>query len=420
MSLPCPDGLDAVAWAALPHEMRQELFAAHLRDQQPRAPTPTTAAAITRRPLKTWHGSAIPRGRSLGPFGSGSDANTCSMVKQGGWVSSITLDQEIAQCRKFFGGSTTTSCGDQASNGSSSSSQADVLFEDVSFPASASSIDGIRDITDGTDSKMDSTSDSEEAEAINDRELEKDVPMCKCERLARLRTVSKQGKNQGRRFWGCAKWGRNDNGSSSTDVAPPATQSCSFFRWATNLAHTKRDLSYVWMRPRPPPFYPPLVRHVQRPNSADKGPLFKASDVRQGRVGDCWFLAALATVAEQSDLVAKLVETTERSSTGMYVFRLFHKGKWVKVQVSDELPHLPKKATRKNKSIGALMAATSKAMGGEEERKDTSASMQGEACELAFSKGAQGLLWVPLLEKAYAKLHGSYHAISGGWVAEVS
>ena len=37
---------------------------------------------------------------------------------------------------------------------------------------------------------------------------------------------------------------------------------------------------------------------------------------------------------------------------------------------------------------------------------------------LAYSRAADNQLWVPLVEKAYAKCHGSYHAISGGWIAE--
>jgi len=38
--------------------------------------------------------------------------------------------------------------------------------------------------------------------------------------------------------------------------------------------------------------------------------------------------------------------------------------------------------------------------------------------DLAYSKAKHNQLWVPFLEKAYAKSHGSYAAISGGWIAE--
>ena len=38
--------------------------------------------------------------------------------------------------------------------------------------------------------------------------------------------------------------------------------------------------------------------------------------------------------------------------------------------------------------------------------------------DLAYSKAHKNQLWVPFLEKAYAKIHGSYQAISGGHIAE--
>eukprot|EP01036_Dinobryon_divergens_P038189 gene38189-50082_t len=38
--------------------------------------------------------------------------------------------------------------------------------------------------------------------------------------------------------------------------------------------------------------------------------------------------------------------------------------------------------------------------------------------ELAYSRSKSSQLWVPFIEKAYAKIHGSYHAISGGHISE--
>lgn len=49
---------------------------------------------------------------------------------------------------------------------------------------------------------------------------------------------------------------------------------------------------------------------------------FQSTDVRQGRDGDCWFLAALCTLAGMDGLIKKLcVHQNER--VGVYGFVFF-------------------------------------------------------------------------------------------------
>ncbi|CAE7548171.1 sol [Symbiodinium natans] len=109
-----------------------------------------------------------------------------------------------------------------------------------------------------------------------------------------------------------------------------------------------------------------------------------------GAVGDCWFLSALAVVAERPDLVLRLFRgETATQRSGRYEVQLFLDGKWTSVVVDDQLP-----------CVGAA----------NQRRPDGSG--------LVFSRAKDSQLWVPVLEKAYAKAHGSYKAISGGSVAE--
>jgi len=177
-----------------------------------------------------------------------------------------------------------------------------------------------------------------------------------------LRTVFKDGPNQGRLFYSCGKAGRGT----------PASERCDFFAWcpAREAPHTPRALGLRWQH-LDPTEHPVVLKN--------RG--FLPGDVRQGKVGDCWFIAALAVVAERDDLISSILDPSYGDwGLGRYAVRFFFDGEWEVVVVDGQFPH------------------------------------QGES--LAFARGAHNQLWPSLIEKAYAKAHGSYDAISGGFISE--
>ncbi|XP_038724877.1 calpain-type cysteine protease DEK1 isoform X2 [Tripterygium wilfordii] len=100
-----------------------------------------------------------------------------------------------------------------------------------------------------------------------------------------------------------------------------------------------------------------------------------------GRLGDCWFLSAVAVLTEISR-ISEVIITPEYNEEGIYTVRFCIQGEWVPVVVDDWIPC---------EAPGKPAFATSR-------------------------KGNE--LWVSLLEKAYAKLHGSYEALEGGLVQD--
>jgi len=103
-------------------------------------------------------------------------------------------------------------------------------------------------------------------------------------------------------------------------------------------------------------------------------------DINQGEIGDCWFLAPLASLAENKYYWEKVVpkgQDFDKNYHGVFRFRFYRFGEWHEVVIDDKLP------TRNGKLI-YLRAK--------------------EANEF----------WSPLLEKAYAKFYGSYAAIESG------
>jgi hypothetical protein len=100
-------------------------------------------------------------------------------------------------------------------------------------------------------------------------------------------------------------------------------------------------------------------------------------DIKQGILGNCWFCCALSSLAENPHLVERVFVTKDASPTGVHRLRLCHEGRWHDVTLDDFFPAAP--------GHGPL-----------------------------FSRNHGEELWVMLVEKAYAKLHGSYEDLISG------
>jgi hypothetical protein len=105
------------------------------------------------------------------------------------------------------------------------------------------------------------------------------------------------------------------------------------------------------------------------------------ADLCQGALGDCWLVAAMAGMAEHPGAIRNCFANTEYTDRGKYSLRLWdgRAGKWVTVTVDDYFP--VEKGTK----------------------------------DCIFMKPNGGKLWAILMEKAFAKLCGSYGALDGGW-----
>ncbi|PVG01978.1 cysteine proteinase [Serendipita vermifera] len=134
-----------------------------------------------------------------------------------------------------------------------------------------------------------------------------------------------------------------------------------------------------------------------------------SSDVEQGTLGDCWFLSALANVASVPGLLEKVCVARDEP-IGVYGFIFFRDHSWVDVIIDDQLfVNVPK--------FESLTPDEQRLYHGDPYLYNSIARKGNKIFYFAMGK-TDGETWVPLIEKAYAKLHGNYTYLSGGFSME--
>ncbi|XP_068085101.1 calpain-9 [Anabrus simplex] len=110
------------------------------------------------------------------------------------------------------------------------------------------------------------------------------------------------------------------------------------------------------------------------------------TDVKQGALGDCWFLSAASAIACRPELIQKVVPEGQvlygEGYKGLVTFRFWRMGTWVTINIDDRLP------------------------------VDEDNDLYYGRCQ------DPNEFWLPLMEKAFAKFHGNYNNMNGGQLAE--
>ncbi|KAB8291634.1 hypothetical protein EYC80_006434 [Monilinia laxa] len=137
------------------------------------------------------------------------------------------------------------------------------------------------------------------------------------------------------------------------------------------------------------------------------------SDVKQGSLGNCWLMASLTALANMENGIQRICVEWD-TKVGIYGFVFHRDGEWI-ISIIDDKLYLKSPDWDSPSVHRHLLEQTDR----EDVEKEYRKTYQTGSQALFFAQCKDpNQTWLPLLEKAYAKAHGDFHSLSGGWIGE--
>ncbi len=130
---------------------------------------------------------------------------------------------------------------------------------------------------------------------------------------------------------------------------------------------------------------------------------FLPDHVRQGAMGNCWFLSALAVVAEKPYLIQRILPHDHINHVGCFEVNFCLDGKWTNVIVDSLLPSIARLESESSKGSSSSSSSRKSAR---DKRKGAFHTDSGIIIQPAFAAGT--VMWPAIIEKVCSKYVYTY------------